>query len=233
MRWGDGAVRFVRPIQRLVSLYGSEVAAFELASLEAGRESFGHRFLAGPQIRLAKAGDYVSELERAHVIVDPQRRRELIEEGLRRLGVDVRIFSVRPPGEANLLCEADRREAQTAVSLLPTTARALLAGHGRALVRHPHRYLATLRRALSRREGGVKALLWAAFHFAEAILLAEELHRCAQSATEAGCKEREKWRETSMDGKEGWHSFATIPVIFLSWFGESFCASGGSRATWD
>lgn len=104
-------------------------------------------------------------------------RREVA--GLRHLGVDVRTFSVRPPSDADVLCEADRREAQTTLSLLPTTARALLAAHGRALVRWPRRYFATLCRALARRAAGMRALLWAVFYFAEAILLAEALRRCA------------------------------------------------------
>ena len=82
MRWGDGELKFPRPIRWLVTLLedrllpvtienGSEVCVSD-------RTSEGHRVLHPKQVSFASAQDYVSALEKAYVAVSPAERRKTI-----------------------------------------------------------------------------------------------------------------------------------------------------------
>ena len=85
MRWGWGETAFVRPVQWLVALYGGEVVPFEWAGQAAGRKTRGHRFLSPGWVALAGADTYVEALRAAHVVVDPEARRDLVRAELARL----------------------------------------------------------------------------------------------------------------------------------------------------
>ena len=82
MRWGDLDFRFIRPLRWLVALYGEEVVPFELARVKSGNTSRGHRFLSTGDFTIQDAAHYEEACEKAFVIVDPARRKALIEQGL-------------------------------------------------------------------------------------------------------------------------------------------------------
>ncbi|MBE0447789.1 MAG: glycine--tRNA ligase subunit beta [Actinobacteria bacterium] len=79
MRWGDGEVRFVRPIRWIVALFGDEVIPFTLDGITSDRHSMGHRFLADNPILIKKPGDYLDTLEKSKVIADQERRSSIIK----------------------------------------------------------------------------------------------------------------------------------------------------------
>ena len=89
MRWLSDDTRFARPVRWLVALLDDEVLAVRAFGLEAGRETFGHRFLAPGRVAIAHARDYEATLERARVLVDPVRRRERIETHIARLAAAI------------------------------------------------------------------------------------------------------------------------------------------------
>ncbi|GAW93424.1 glycine--tRNA ligase subunit beta [Calderihabitans maritimus] len=89
MRWGNGEMRFARPIRWLVALYGEEVVGFSLAGLVADRLTRGHRFLCPEPIVLKQPADYFSELEKGFVIVDQNRRRQMIWEQVQNLAEEI------------------------------------------------------------------------------------------------------------------------------------------------
>jgi len=78
MTWGDGSLRFARPIRWLVALLGEEVLPLSLGSLRAGRVSAGRRQSAAVAISIPRAGDYAACLRAAGVEPDPRRRREQV-----------------------------------------------------------------------------------------------------------------------------------------------------------
>ncbi|MBD2363835.1 glycine--tRNA ligase subunit beta [Anabaena minutissima FACHB-250] len=84
MRWGDGDVRFSRPIRWLVSLLDDTVLPITLENgaikIQSDRISHGHRVLHPEPVTIHSATDYVKTLRYAHVIVDPQERTDLIQE---------------------------------------------------------------------------------------------------------------------------------------------------------
>jgi len=86
MRWGDGDLRFPRPIRWLVALLEDQVLPLTLVNgsttLNSDRRSRGHRILHPEPVSLSQAQDYVATLEKAFVMVDPEQRRQTIETQL-------------------------------------------------------------------------------------------------------------------------------------------------------
>jgi glycyl-tRNA synthetase beta chain len=85
MRWVEGSkARFARPVRWLVCLWGRKVLRVEAAGLKAGRQTLGHRFFGrGPwTLKEADLGAYERLLQAKYVLVDPEKRRETIVEGL-------------------------------------------------------------------------------------------------------------------------------------------------------
>jgi glycyl-tRNA synthetase beta chain len=88
MRWGPGsakpgALTWVRPLHAIVATFGPEtedpqVVPFDVDGLSAGNVTFGHRFLAPGPISVRRQDDWMAKLEKAFVIVDPERRRQII-----------------------------------------------------------------------------------------------------------------------------------------------------------
>lgn len=83
MRWGAGTLRWVRPLQSILCVFGPEtedtdVVAFEIDGLRSGRQTRGHRFMAPEPIAVRRFDDYVKSLEAAKVVLDAERRREMI-----------------------------------------------------------------------------------------------------------------------------------------------------------
>ncbi len=74
MRWGDLDQAFGRPVQWLVTLFGSEVVPVSFAGTTSGRSSRGHRFLSPGVFDLQDATAYVDALRQRHVIVDREER---------------------------------------------------------------------------------------------------------------------------------------------------------------
>jgi len=78
MRWGEGALRFVRPIRWLLAMYDGRVVPFAVDGLKTDNKTYGHRFLAPRAVRVRSFQEYVEKLEERFVIVDSSRRRELV-----------------------------------------------------------------------------------------------------------------------------------------------------------
>ncbi|MBX4976635.1 glycine--tRNA ligase subunit beta [Rhizobium lentis] len=88
MRWGKasskpGAMRWVRPLQSIVCTFGPEhdetvVIPFEIDGITASNVTYGHRFHAPEAITVRRFDDYVASLERAKVILDAERRKDII-----------------------------------------------------------------------------------------------------------------------------------------------------------
>ena len=86
MRWGDGDLRFPRPIRWLVALWNSEILPLELVNgsetIKSDRTSRGHRVLHPNAIAIDNATDYVETMRSASIEVDSATRKEKIEAGI-------------------------------------------------------------------------------------------------------------------------------------------------------
>jgi glycyl-tRNA synthetase beta chain len=89
MRWGDGDVRYVRPVRWIVALLDGDVLPMTVAGVRADRITHGHRFLHPAPISLSDAGAYVASLETASVMPDVAARRDAIRRVVDRAARDV------------------------------------------------------------------------------------------------------------------------------------------------
>jgi glycyl-tRNA synthetase beta chain len=80
---GGDALRWVRPLQSILCTFGPEteepvVVDFEVDGIRSGNVTYGHRFHAPDAITAKRFDDYVTKLEAAKVVLDADRRKEII-----------------------------------------------------------------------------------------------------------------------------------------------------------
>ena len=88
MRWGEqsqqpGSLAWVRPLHSIVATFGPEteepeIVPFAIDEIKAGDETHGHRFMAPQPFKVRRFEDYAAKLEKAKVVLDPDRRKEMI-----------------------------------------------------------------------------------------------------------------------------------------------------------
>ncbi|PCI04194.1 MAG: glycine--tRNA ligase subunit beta [Hyphomicrobiales bacterium] len=88
MRWGEassraGALKWVRPLQSILCTFGpeteeTEIVPFEISGIKSGNKTVGHRFMSEGEITVKRFEDYAASLEKAHVMLDAERRKETI-----------------------------------------------------------------------------------------------------------------------------------------------------------
>lgn len=84
MHWGDGDLKFSRPISWLVALLDDATLSIQLVNgsetIKSDRISQGHRILHPEPVTIAQANDYVTKLSSAFVEVDQDQRQAKIQE---------------------------------------------------------------------------------------------------------------------------------------------------------
>ncbi|KQY48426.1 glycine--tRNA ligase subunit beta [Rhizobium sp. Root483D2] len=78
-----GSLRWVRPLQSIVCLFGPEheetqVIPFTVGDITASNVTYGHRFHAPEAITVRRFADYIEKLEKAKVVLDAERRKQII-----------------------------------------------------------------------------------------------------------------------------------------------------------
>jgi len=78
MRWGDGSLRWVRPLHSIICLFedeaGSRVIDFEIDGIKSGATTEGHRFMAPKRFSVTSFDDYEAQLKRAFVVLNAKER---------------------------------------------------------------------------------------------------------------------------------------------------------------
>jgi glycyl-tRNA synthetase beta chain len=95
MRWGvqskdPGALNWVRPLHSIVATFGPEteepdIVPFVIDGIAAGNATRGHRFLAPAPFTVRRLADYLQKLDKAKVVADAERRRDIILTEARQL----------------------------------------------------------------------------------------------------------------------------------------------------
>ena len=88
MRWGvqskePGSLGWVRPLHSIVATFGPEteepdIVPFSVGGIAAGNATRGHRFLAPEPFTVRRLADYQQKLDKAKVVLDAERRRDII-----------------------------------------------------------------------------------------------------------------------------------------------------------
>jgi glycyl-tRNA synthetase beta chain len=79
MRWGDGEIKFVRPIHWVLALYNGRIINLKLDnSIKGSNKSFGHRFLSPRAFTVKDFSSYEKEAKERFVIFNHNERKEMI-----------------------------------------------------------------------------------------------------------------------------------------------------------
>jgi glycyl-tRNA synthetase beta chain len=98
MRYPASSLRWVRPLTSVVCLFEGEVLPLPLDRVPVGRITRGHRFLSPGEICVANAAEYLARLGKAHVVLDQDRRKEIIRKGLEAAAADEGFVFKPDPG---------------------------------------------------------------------------------------------------------------------------------------
>ncbi|HPF23626.1 MAG TPA: glycine--tRNA ligase subunit beta, partial [Hyphomonas sp.] len=86
MRWGEGDLRWVRPLQRITCVLDGKTVPFDVDGIVSGNETEGHRVHGRGPFTVKGWKDYEQSLEQAgHVMLTRDKRREVIREGIAKV----------------------------------------------------------------------------------------------------------------------------------------------------
>lgn len=89
MRWGSGALRWVRPIKRILCLFDGAVVPFAVEGIASDDATEGHRFLgAARPLKVRDFADYRRQLEANFVMLDVADRKLRILERAKQVCAD-------------------------------------------------------------------------------------------------------------------------------------------------
>ena len=98
MRYPASELRWIRPLISVLCLFDGEILPIPLDRVPVGRTTRGHRFLSPGEICVASAADYRKRLRETRVVLDQDRRREVIRQGLENT-VAAEGLSLKPDPE--------------------------------------------------------------------------------------------------------------------------------------
>jgi glycyl-tRNA synthetase beta chain len=78
-------LRWIRPLHSILCLFDGKVVDFEIAGIESGKATRGHRFMAPEPFNVKSFKDYMKKLREANVILDGDERAKIILDGARAL----------------------------------------------------------------------------------------------------------------------------------------------------
>ncbi len=82
MRWGNGNLKWIRPLHSIVCILTDsgrhQIVPLEVDGVISGNTSYGHRFMAPEGFEVHSFEDYERKLKSAKVILDSEKRSEII-----------------------------------------------------------------------------------------------------------------------------------------------------------
>lgn len=109
MRWGETALRWVRPLHSILALFDGAplIGALETGDgtkISFGANTRGHRFLAPAPFAVKDFAEYRATLEKAHVILDREARKTIILDGARSIAKDKGLTFREDPALLEEVC---------------------------------------------------------------------------------------------------------------------------------
>lgn len=89
MRWGDIETSFVRPIRWLGAVFQGKKIAFRIENIKSSDFTFGHRFTSRKPLKYKDWKTFSGVLEKNNVVLDPNKRKEIIENEIKILAKKV------------------------------------------------------------------------------------------------------------------------------------------------
>ena len=98
MRWADKTTPFPRPLHWLAALFGGKSLDFEFDGIKSGQESRGHRFLNPETFQFTDCQSYLSACEKHFIVIDPEHRKQVIQQQVQVLAEEVGGLALIDPG---------------------------------------------------------------------------------------------------------------------------------------
>ena len=102
MRWGAGALRWVRPLQSILCLLtdedGAATVPLDIDGITAGNTTRGHRFMAPDAFAVTSFEDYEAKLKQAKVLLRAEERADHIRQEAANLAFAAGLELVEDPG---------------------------------------------------------------------------------------------------------------------------------------
>lgn len=80
MRWGDGKLKWIRPLHSILCLFDKKPLKFSIEYIESNKFTYGHRFVSPEKIAINKVEEYFSKLKNNSVILDAKERIKIIKD---------------------------------------------------------------------------------------------------------------------------------------------------------
>jgi len=85
MRWGNGSLRWVRPLRNILALIFDKTKIipvdFDIDDISSNNYTYGHRFLKNNQISIKSINNYLEELHKNYVMLDvDDRKNEILSQ---------------------------------------------------------------------------------------------------------------------------------------------------------
>ncbi|MEE9502927.1 MAG: glycine--tRNA ligase subunit beta, partial [Candidatus Aminicenantaceae bacterium] len=93
MRWGENPLRFSRPIQNVLCIFGEKPLSFRVGEVASSDFTTGHKIFSPKKIRPKNFSEYRKALAEHHVVVEQVKRKHMIlkqaEKKLLSLGAQI------------------------------------------------------------------------------------------------------------------------------------------------
>jgi glycyl-tRNA synthetase beta chain len=97
MTWGEGTLRWIRPLQSILCLFDGAVVPFAVDGLASGDTTEGHRFLSGKTFAVKNFQDYKHKLNKNYVLLDATGREHVIHQQAAKLARKKGLTVVEDP----------------------------------------------------------------------------------------------------------------------------------------
>jgi len=85
MRWGDLDTSFVRPIRWLGAVFNGKTVPYSFENINSSDVTYGHRFTSKKPLKFKDWKTFAGNLEKNNVVLDPAKRKEIIEKEIRSI----------------------------------------------------------------------------------------------------------------------------------------------------
>ena len=104
MRWGEGTLRWVRPLHSILCMFNGEIVDFEIDGIKSGNVTRGHRFHAPEDFTVTDFADYQAKTRAAHVLIDREERKQSIMAQAQKLCADNGLELIEDIGLLEEVC---------------------------------------------------------------------------------------------------------------------------------
>ena len=85
MKWGEGNLRWVRPLSNILAIYNNKVIPINFSGFVSSNKTYGHRFFSSSEITVKNFSEYTKKLYESKVIIDDQQRYEIISKQIDKI----------------------------------------------------------------------------------------------------------------------------------------------------